>query len=91
MLDTCDTIIVSKKQPEFTAALQELGSDTTVIDLVRLNEKPFLPEVAAKYQGMSWNSKAVAKVVPLSPNGAVKAKSATKALELISNSTPLAS
>ncbi len=91
VLDTCDTIIVSKKQPEFTAALQTLGSDTTVIDLVRLNEQAFLPEVAARYQGMSWNSKAVAKVVPLSSNGAVKAKSATKALELISNSTPLAS
>ena len=91
VLDTCDTIIVSKKQPEFTAALQTLGSDTTVIDLVRLNTQPFLPEVAARYQGMSWSSKAVAKVVPLSSNGATKADAAAKALKLISNSTPLAS
>src|SRR5262249_5074188 len=52
-LNGCEIVVVSQKRPEFTAALRTLNGHTAVLDLVRLNEEPSLPDVL-NYRGISW-------------------------------------
>jgi len=67
VLNECQTLVISQKRPEFMAVLQELKSDTTVLDLVRLSNEPVIPGLA-KYEGISWNSKRVPAKQPLPLN-----------------------
>ncbi len=53
VLNECQTIVVSQKRPEFTAALQGIGGHITVIDLVRLSDDPASLGIS-KYKGISW-------------------------------------
>lgn len=67
VLNACQTVVVCQKRPEFIAALQELNSNTAVIDLVRLNKGASLPGIV-KYEGISWNKNGATKLSPTSFN-----------------------
>ncbi len=65
VLNTCQTIVICQKRPEFTTALQELDSSTAVIDLVRLSKGACLPGIV-KYEGISWNKNGATQLSPTS-------------------------
>jgi GDP-mannose 6-dehydrogenase len=68
VLNECQTLVISQKRPEFTAALVGLNSDVAVLDLVRLSKEPSIPGLA-RYEGISWNKRVSAKkVLPLNPS-----------------------
>lgn len=72
VLAESQTLVISQKRREFTAALQRLNRDIAVLDLVRLSAQHTIPGLD-KYEGISWNRKPVKKLSPLSSNnGAVK-------------------
>jgi len=65
VLNECQTLVISQKRPEFTAALVDLNTDIAVLDLVRLNKEPSISGLA-RYEGISWNQRVSArKVLPL--------------------------
>jgi GDP-mannose 6-dehydrogenase len=65
VVNECQTLVISQKRPEFTAALVDLNTDIAVLDLVRLNKEPSISGLA-RYEGISWNQRVSArKVLPL--------------------------
>jgi GDP-mannose 6-dehydrogenase len=53
VLERSQIVVVAQKRPEFTARLNELDGQVTILDLVRMNEDRASTKTA-KYQGMSW-------------------------------------
>jgi GDP-mannose 6-dehydrogenase len=53
VLEKSQIVVVGQKRPEFTARLNELDGQVTILDLVRMDENRASTKTA-KYQGMSW-------------------------------------
>jgi GDP-mannose 6-dehydrogenase len=53
VLEKSQIVVVAQKRPEFTARLNELDGQVTILDLVRMKENRPSTKTA-KYQGMSW-------------------------------------
>lgn len=53
VLEKSQIVVVGQKRPEFTARLNELDGQVTILDLVRMDENRASTK-RAKYQGMSW-------------------------------------
>jgi GDP-mannose 6-dehydrogenase len=53
VLEKSEIVIVGQKRPEFTARLEKLDGQVTILDLVRISENPASTKTA-QYQGMSW-------------------------------------
>jgi GDP-mannose 6-dehydrogenase len=53
VLERSQIVVVGQKRPEFTARLNELDGQVTILDLVRMDENRASTKTA-KYQGMSW-------------------------------------
>ena len=53
VLEKSQIVVVGQKRPEFTARLNELDGQITILDLVRMDENRASTKTA-KYQGMSW-------------------------------------
>ena len=53
VLEKSQIVVVGQKRPEFTARLNELDGQVTILDLIHMNENRASTKTA-KYQGMSW-------------------------------------
>jgi GDP-mannose 6-dehydrogenase len=53
VLEKSQIVVVGQKRPEFTARLNELDGQVTILDLVRMSENPASTKTA-HYQGISW-------------------------------------
>jgi len=53
VLEKSQIVVVGQKRPEFTARLNELDGQVTILDLVRMSENPASTKTG-HYQGISW-------------------------------------
>jgi GDP-mannose 6-dehydrogenase len=53
LLEKSQIVVVAQKRPEFTARLNELDGQVTILDLVRMNENRASTKTI-KYQRISW-------------------------------------
>jgi len=52
LLQECDVVVVGNHEVEFKHALQKVRSEQTIIDLVRIVDKP--TDIEGKYYGICW-------------------------------------